>query len=196
MAAPITIKVVLLGNSGVGKSSIGLRFTENRFLEEQEPTLGAAYLSKTVSHDGKRVKINIWDTAGQERYRAMARMYYQDAQAAILVYDISARESFTELKNWHRELRENGPNQICRSHTGIAVAGNKSDLEDSEAVSPTEAQKWADSIGASYFRTSTRTNHNIEALFRSVLTLKGPDPGQRGEKLRYQRPVQQQGCKC
>jgi len=185
------MKVVLLGNSGVGKSSIGLRFAQDMFLEEQEPTLGAAYMSKTLTHDGKRVKINIWDTAGQERYRAMSRMYYQDAQAAILVFDISSRESFSELKNWHRELRENGPAQIA-----IAVAGNKCDLEDREAVSATEAQKWAGSIGASFLRTSTRTNHNIEALFRAVLAQKSTEPSHGGEKITQHRPAPQPGCHC
>lgn len=185
------MKVVLLGNSGVGKSSIGLRFAQDRFLEEQEPTLGAAYMSKTLTHEGKRVKINIWDTAGQERYRAMSRMYYQDAQAAILVYDITSRDSFSELKNWHRELRENGPAQIA-----LAVAGNKCDLEDREAVSATEAQKWATSIGASFLRTSTRTNHNIDTLFRAVLAQKCSEPTHGGEKITPHRPAPQQGCHC
>lgn len=196
MSTVVTIKVVLLGNSGVGKSSIGLRFAQDRFLEEQEPTLGAAYLSKTLTHEGRRIKINIWDTAGQERYRAMARMYYQDAQAAILVYDICSRESFTELKNWHRELRDNGPAQIGTFHLAIVVAGNKSDLEDREAVSHSEAQKWAASIGADFLRTSTRTNHNIEALFRAVLVRKGAEPNHGGEKLIPQRPAPHTGCHC
>lgn len=196
MSTVVTIKVVLLGNSGVGKSSIGLRFAQDRFLEEQEPTLGAAYLSKTLTHDGKRIKINIWDTAGQERYRAMARMYYQDAQAAILVYDICSRESFTELKNWYRELRDNGPAQIGTFQLAIVVAGNKSDLEDREAVSHSEAQKWAASIGAEFLRTSTRTNHNIEALFRAVLVQKGAEPNHGGEKLTIQRPAPHTGCPC
>jgi small GTP-binding protein len=112
MSTPITVKVVLLGNSGVGKSSLALRFTADAFADEHDPTLGAAFMTKTMNFNDRKVKFNIWDTAGQERYRSMARMYYQDAQAAILVYDLTSKESFTELKNWYKELRENAPPQL------------------------------------------------------------------------------------
>ena len=164
MSLPVTVKVVLLGNSGVGKTSISLRFAEDTFEAERKPTVGAAFLTQTITVRSEKVKFNIWDTAGQERYRAMAKMYYQDAQAAILVYDITDKESFKELKNWYRELKDNGPEDIT-----IAVAANKMDLCDDEVVNEEEARNWARSIGATYRKTCSKTNSGIEGLFADLV---------------------------
>ena len=107
--AAIHTKVVLLGDSGVGKTSITSRFVSDTFQQELDSTMGATYLSRVIQYAEKTFKFNIWDTAGQERYRAIAKMYYQDAQVAILVYDITKRDSYESLKSWLHDLREQGP---------------------------------------------------------------------------------------
>ena len=123
-------KVVLLGESGVGKTSIITQFTSSEFQEDQISTTGASFSSKTFNFDeiGKNLSFEIWDTAGQEKYRSLSKMFYKDAGVAILVYDITSKESFEQLKNyWVIQLREYGPKNII-----IAIAGNKSDLENEQ----------------------------------------------------------------
>mmetsp|Transcript_7228 Transcript_7228/g.13360 ORF Transcript_7228/g.13360 Transcript_7228/m.13360 type:complete len:211 (+) Transcript_7228:620-1252(+) len=157
------LKVVLLGKSGVGKSSIVLRFVADNFKGDTDATIGASYLTKILSIGDTNIKFNIWDTAGQERYGPLARMYYRDADAAILVYDITKNASFEGLKNWIEELTAHGPKGIA-----LAVAGNKEDLVDSEEVDTTAAKSWAQQIGAIYRKTSAKTNYGIEQLFREI----------------------------
>merc|ERR1719222_1552705 len=116
-------KLVLLGESAVGKSSLVLRFVKGQFHEFQESTIGAAFLTQTVCLDDTTVKFEIWDTAGQERYHSLAPMYYRGAQAAIVVYDITNADTFERAKTWVKELqRQASPNIV------IALAGNKADL--------------------------------------------------------------------
>jgi len=116
------------------------------------------------------IKFNIWDTAGQERYHSLAKMYYRDATAAIMVYDITKKDSFEGLKRWHKELTEFGPKDIS-----IIIAGNKEDLVQSEAVAPEEAQSFARSIGALYKKTSAKTNVGVEQMFRDLAGKMFPD---------------------
>jgi len=113
-------KVVLLGESAVGKSSLVLRFMKREFHEFQESTIGAAFLTQTVQIDDTTVKFEIWDTAGQERYHSLAPMYYRGAQAALIVYDITSKESFLKAQNWVRELQRQANANIV-----IALVGNK-----------------------------------------------------------------------
>jgi small GTP-binding protein len=161
--APIQVKVVLLGDSGVGKSSIVLRFVADNFKSDAEATIGASYMGKILPFNEKMIKFNIWDTAGQERYHSLAKMYYRDAMAAIMVYDITKRDSFDGLKRWHKELSDFGPKDIA-----ILIAGNKEDLVQVEAVSQEEAKGFANSIGALYKKTSAKTNVGIEQMFRDL----------------------------
>ncbi|KAG7227948.1 hypothetical protein INR49_005569 [Caranx melampygus] len=122
-------KLVLLGESAVGKSSLVLRFVKGQFHEFQESTIGAAFLTQTVCLDDTTVKFEIWDTAGQERYHSLAPMYYRGAQAAIVVYDITNTDTFVRAKNWVKELqRQASPNIV------IALAGNKADIANKRAV--------------------------------------------------------------
>ncbi|KAF0699261.1 Aste57867_10161 [Aphanomyces stellatus] len=119
------VKVVLLGDTGVGKSSLVLRFVTNNFRPYSESTIGASFMSKMLLVGDQAIKYQIWDTAGQEKYHSLAPMYYRGAAAAIVVYDITRKQSLVTLKNWVKELKQLGPDNIV-----IAIAGNKSDLDD------------------------------------------------------------------
>ncbi len=156
-------KLVLLGDSAVGKSSLVLRFVKKQFFEYQESTIGAAFLTQTVHVDDYVVKFEIWDTAGQERYHSLAPMYYRGAAAAVVVYDITNMQSFLRAKSWVKELQRQGnPNII------IALAGNKLDLESSRQVDFAEAQAYAQEQGIECFETSAKSNHNVTEIFKQI----------------------------
>jgi small GTP-binding protein len=156
-------KLVLLGESSVGKSSLVLRFVKGQFLDFQESTIGAAFLTQTVCLNETTVKFEIWDTAGQERYHSLAPMYYRGAQAAIVVYDITAKESFERAKIWVKELQRQGSPNII-----IAFVGNKVDLSDKRQVDSKEAQQWAEENGLLFFETSAKTSANVNELFVAI----------------------------
>ncbi|KER25501.1 hypothetical protein T265_07070 [Opisthorchis viverrini] len=158
-------KLVLLGESAVGKSSIVLRFVKAQFSEFQEATIGAAFLTQTVicGDPPRSVRFEIWDTAGQERYHSLAPMYYRGAQAAIIVYDITNPSSFERAKSWVNEL-----NERSNAVKVIALAGNKLDLDFKRAVSTEEAQAYATQNGLIFMETSAKACTNITELFTAV----------------------------
>jgi small GTP-binding protein len=148
-------KLVLLGDSAVGKSSLVLRFVRGQFFEYQESTIGAAFLTQTVALNDTTVKFEIWDTAGQERYHSLAPMYYRGAAAAIVVYDITNRDTFQRAKQWVKELQRQGNPNIV-----IALAGNKSDLNSKRKVEPEEAESCAAQLGAALAQLSRNSARN------------------------------------
>ena len=191
-------KLVLLGDTSVGKSSIVIRFVKGQFSEYQESTIGAAFLTQTVPVQDCTVKFEIWDTAGQERYHSLAPMYYRGAAAAIVVYDITSLESFQRAKSWVKELQMQGSPDVV-----IALAGNKIDREDDREVSAEvmyllfsiylsifilrfcvfffyffvfdhfkqskqEAKQYADDNGLFFIETSAKTNVNVRDLFSAI----------------------------
>lgn len=165
------VKIVLLGDSGVGKSSIVMRFVANSFNPDTDATIGAAYMSKIVQSNTRSIKFNVWDTAGQERFHTLAKMYYRDANAAIIVYDISCAESFIGLQRWYDELHQNGdPNTVK------IIIGNKEDLVSEEAVPPEKAAEYAQSIGAIFRKTSAKASIGIEAVFKEIAGKLFPEP--------------------
>ncbi|CAF0758386.1 unnamed protein product [Rotaria sp. Silwood1] len=156
-------KMVLLGESAVGKSSLVLRFVRGQFHEYQESTIGAAFLTQTVSVDDTTVKLELWDTAGQERYHSLAPMYYRGAQAAIVVYDITNADTFSRAKVWVKELqRQAAPNIV------IALAGNKADLATKRQVEVADAQTYADENGLIFMETSAKTAVNVNDIFMAI----------------------------
>ena len=160
-----SFKIVLLGESGVGKTSIITQFIDENFTDDQQSTTGATFSSKELQcSNGKVLKFDIWDTAGQEKYRALTKMFYKDASAAILVYDITRKESFNEIQNyWAGEIKEHSPKKIV-----IALAANKSDLYEEEQVGEEEGRNFANTIGAIFASTSAKNQQGIEDLFNSI----------------------------
>lgn len=156
-------KLVLLGETAVGKSSVVLRFVKGQFQEYQEATIGAAFLTQTVCLDDTTIKFEIWDTAGQERYHSLAPMYYRGAQAAIVVFDITSADSFTRAKSWVKELQKQANPNIV-----IALAGNKADLANKRTVEFQEAQDYADENGLLFMETSAKTALNVNEIFMAI----------------------------
>eukprot|EP00040_Diaphanoeca_grandis_P005427 m.32790 g.32790 ORF g.32790 m.32790 type:complete len:208 (-) comp16696_c1_seq1:485-1108(-) len=156
-------KLVLLGESAVGKSSLVLRFVKGQFHEYQESTIGAAFLTQTVCLDDTTVKFEIWDTAGQERYHSLAPMYYRGAQAAIVVYDVTNTDTFARAKTWVKELqRQANPNIV------IALAGNKADLASKRTVMQEDAMAYAEDNGLLFMETSAKTAKNVNEIFLAI----------------------------
>uniref|UniRef100_A0A2K6CXU3 Ras-related protein Rab-21 n=1 Tax=Macaca nemestrina TaxID=9545 RepID=A0A2K6CXU3_MACNE len=146
-----SFKVVLLGEGCVGKTSLVLRYCENKFNDKHITTLQASFLTKKLNIGGKRVNLAIWDTAGQERFHALGPIYYRDSNGAILVYDITDEDSFQKVKNWVKELRKMLGNEIC-----LCIVGKHLTFF---------LKKYAESVGAKHYHTSAKQNKGIEELF-------------------------------
>lgn len=157
------VKLCLLGDSGVGKSSIVHRFVYDTFKPTMEATIGAAFLTKSIVLESTTYKYQIWDTAGQEKYRALAPMYFRGAAAAIVVYDMTVEQSFAAVKMWIRELKQNAEPDIV-----MAIAGNKSDLEELREIQYKDAMEYAESQNAIFIETSAKTAVNVGALFVEI----------------------------
>eukprot|EP01138_Halocafeteria_seosinensis_P005980 gb/GECG01006112.1/.p1 GENE.gb/GECG01006112.1/~~gb/GECG01006112.1/.p1 ORF type:complete len:214 (+),score=26.11 gb/GECG01006112.1/:1-642(+) len=158
-------KIVLIGDSGVGKSNLLSRFTRNEFNLESKATIGVEFATKTVEIDGKIIKAQIWDTAGQERYRAITSAYYRGAVGALLVYDISNHETFRNVERWLRELRDHADLKIV-----IMLVGNKSDLRHQRAVPTDEALEFAEKHDLAFIETSALDAGGVETAFLNILS--------------------------
>jgi Ras-related protein Rab-5C len=166
MSKQFQFKLVLLGESAVGKSSLVLRFVKDQFDDYRESTIGAAFLTQTVSlDDGASVKFEIWDTAGQERYKSLAPMYYRNANCAVVVYDITQSSSLEKARTWIRELQRQADRSIV-----IALCGNKSDLAEGgrRQVSQEEAKKYAEEEGLMWSETSAKTGEGVQEIFTEI----------------------------
>lgn len=156
-------KVVLLGEGRVGKTSILLRYINNTYTEKQESTFQASYQEKTLNIGNNSVKLSIWDTAGQERFHALAPIYYRDSNAAILVFDITDKTSFSKVQHWIEELRK-----IVGSDIILVIASNKIDLENKRQVLDHTASVYANSVGATIVPSSAKTGKGVNELFLEV----------------------------
>lgn len=169
----ISVKLVLLGEAAVGKSSLVLRFVSNDFQENKEPTIGAAFLTQRCTIGERSIKFEIWDTAGQERFANLAHLYYRNAQAALVVYDVTKPASFIKARHWMKELKEQSTKNIT-----VALVGNKVDLildeetgeeiEGARKVSVEEAKSLAEDEGAVFFETSAKTSYNVNEVFMYI----------------------------
>ena len=144
----------------VGKSCILLQFTDNKFRNQHELTIGVEFGAKTISINGKSVKIQIWDTAGQEAFQAITRTYYKGAIGALLVYDITRKETFIHVTKWLEEVKNNSSKTIT-----VILIGNKKDLEDKRQVSYEEGEAFAKENGLMFLETSAKTAYNVVESF-------------------------------
>ena len=160
-----SFKVVLVGESGVGKTSIITQFIDQTFQEDIQSTTGGTFSTKSVVCDGGKIlKFEIWDTAGQEKYRSLTTMFYKDANAAVMVYDVTRKDSFEEMKNyWANQIKDNSPENII-----LAIAANKSDLIEQETVDEEEARNFAKELNAIFVTTSAKSSEGINSLFEEI----------------------------
>ncbi|XP_033990296.1 ras-related protein Rab-17-like isoform X2 [Trematomus bernacchii] len=159
----LRVKMVLLGGSGVGKSSLALRFCKNEF-RRTSPTVGCAYLTQVVYLREVTLRFEIWDTAGEEKYHSVTPLYYRGAHAALLVYDISKRDTFIRAQVWLRELEK----QYVSGSTSLWLVGNKGDLEQHRQVSVQEGQSLANDRGLFFTETSALSGDQVEQLLLDV----------------------------
>ena len=153
-------KILLVGNSSVGKSSLFLRFVDDIWNETFVPTIGVDFKIKTIEVEKKNVKLQIWDTAGEERFRTIISSYYKGAHGILLVYDITLKESFESLNDWLNEIKKNTSKNIVK-----VLIGNKIDLNDKRVISFDEAKEFADNNSMKYIETSAKTSTNVDQAF-------------------------------
>ena len=158
-------KVLLLGDSTVGKTCFLKKYTDKTFQDVHMSTIGLDYRVKTMTlKSGKVVKLQIWDTAGQDRFRAITKNYYKGANGIILIYDVTSIQTYENVKNWITQIREEAsPNVI------IYIAGNKIDLEEERKIKTEEGQKLAEELGLPFFETSAKTGVNINESFEDLV---------------------------
>ncbi|KAJ5676076.1 hypothetical protein N7462_008973 [Penicillium macrosclerotiorum] len=184
-SAILGAQLVLIGDSGVGKSNLLSRFTRNEFNLDSKSTIGVEFATRSIQVDSKTIKAQIWDTAGQERYRAITSAYYRGAVGALLVYDISKHQTYDNVNRWLKELRDHADSNIV-----IMLVGNKSDLRHLRAVPTEEAKQFASENNLSFIETSALDASNVELAFQNILTeiyrivsSKALDNGEAGSSL-------------
>nr|AGC10822.1 Rab-1 [Eriocheir sinensis] len=191
-------KLLLIGDSGVGKSCLLLRFADDTYTESYISTIGVDFKIRTIELDGKTIKLQIWDTAGQERFRTITSSYYRGAHGIIVVYDTTDQESFNNVKQWLQEIDR----YACENVNKLLV-GNQCDLTHKKVVDYQTAKEYADSLGIPFLETSAKNATNVEQAFMTmaaeIKNRMGPPsaPGSAGVKINPSVPVEPQpggGC--
>ncbi|GAA5801181.1 ras family-domain-containing protein [Helicostylum pulchrum] len=158
-----SVKLVLLGEASVGKSSIVARYATDTFSDGKEPTIGAAFLAKVCTTPEKSIKFEIWDTAGQERFHSLAPMYYRNALAAMVVFDVTKYSTFERAQNWVSELQRQANPQLL-----ITLVGNKTDIIKERQVTNEEAKDYATQMSLLYIETSAKLGTNVSQVFTEI----------------------------
>ena len=186
-------KLLLIGDSGVGKSCLLARFADDTYTEIYISTIGVDFIIRTVELDGKKIKLQIWDTAGQERFRTITSSYYRGAEGIIIVYDVQDQESFNNVEQWLQEI-----DRFAGENVNTLLVGNKCDLISKKVVDYKTAKKYADELGIPFVETSAKNATNVEKAFMTIaaeikhrlepLALSGPEEA--AEKVRIEsKPV-------
>ncbi|KAI9268284.1 ras family-domain-containing protein [Phascolomyces articulosus] len=191
-------KLVFLGEQSVGKTSLITRFMYDSFDNTYQATIGIDFLSKTMYLEDKTVRLQLWDTAGQERFRSLIPSYIRDSSVAVIVYDISNRESFLNTSKWIDDVRAERGNQVI-----IVLVGNKTDLNEKREVTPDEGEKRAKELNVMFIETSAKAGHNVKTLFRKIAqNLPGIDSNGNDQKEQMQKVnlsnsnADAAGCAC
>eukprot|EP00689_Sawyeria_marylandensis_P002639 EC824262.1.p1 GENE.EC824262.1~~EC824262.1.p1 ORF type:complete len:204 (+),score=73.13 EC824262.1:50-661(+) len=158
-------KLLLIGDSGVGKSCLLLRFADDTYTESYISTIGVDFKIRTINLDDKTIKLQIWDTAGQERFRTITSSYYRGAHGIIVVYDVTDQDSFANVKQWLNEI-----DRYASENVNKLLVGNKCDLQSKKVVDKSTAEEFANSLGIPFIETSAKNATNVEAAFLTMST--------------------------
>jgi len=164
MSKPAIVRLLTIGDSGAGKSSLLLRYTQNEFTVEYMPTIGIDFRLKTIDVKGKTVKVQVWDTAGQERFRTITHNYYRGAHGIALVYDVTQDGSFSNIRKWIQDVRTYAEDSV-----NIVLIGNKSDLDNKRVIDKQRGQELADEYNIAFFETSAKSDQNVQEAFTSLV---------------------------
>ena len=160
----IKFKIVIVGNTNVGKTNIMNKYLKNHFIPELKNTIGVEFGSKLFNIEGHSIRADIWDTAGQERYKAITRAYYKGSKGAFVVYDITDKDSFDSLDNWVSELSSTASKDI-----NIIIIGNKADLENSRKITKEQGRRKASTLHAAFLETSALSGENLDKAFEILM---------------------------
>ena len=158
------LKYIIIGDPSVGKSNLLMKFANNKFTEEYEATIGVEFGVKNITLDNQIYRIQIWDTAGQENFRSITRAYYKNSVCALVVYDITKRESFENVQSWIQDCRNQSPKTII-----MVLVGNKNDLENERDVSFDEGEQFAKNNNMIFYETSAKTGKNVNEIFENTV---------------------------
>ena len=188
-------KILILGDSSVGKTCFLTRYADDRFEDTNIATTGMDYKLKNITlENGKTVKLQIWDTLGQDRFRSITKNYYKGAHGIILIYDITERKTFESVSNWVKTIRDEADEKVV-----IVLAANKSDFEEKRQVSKEEGEKLAQDLNLTFFECSAKDNKNINETFDDLvakLIINFPKVGGAGEKLKQKKVGGQKNSCC
>ena len=189
-------KLVLLGDSGVGKSSLLVRFSDNTFTESYMSTIGVDFKIKTIRVENKVIKLQIWDTAGQEKFRTITSSYYRGTHGVILIFDVTDKMSYTNIQKWVNEIDRQSIDNIVKM-----LIGNKCDLESKRVVDQAQAKQYSDSLGMTYIECSARSAFNVEEAFNiiatQILAIKEKPVASKGEVIELSdNKGKKEGCSC
>ncbi|CAL8289358.1 unnamed protein product [Arctogadus glacialis] len=197
-------KLLIIGNSSVGKTSFLFRYADNSFTSAFVSTVGIDFKVKTIYRNEKRVKLQIWDTAGQERYRTITTAYYRGAMGFLLMYDITSQESFSAVQDWATQVKT-----YSWDNAQVVLVGNKVDLEEDRQVPTVDGQRLASELGFQFFETSAKDNINVKQVFDKLVDvicermnetvngeLAGVSTNEKGASLTDTPPSSQSGCAC
>ena len=180
-------KILLLGDSSVGKTCFLMRYIDNTFQEIHMSTIGLDYKIKNIELEGgKTAKIQIWDTAGQDRFRAITKNYYKGAHGIVLLYEITNQKTFDNVKNWINQIKEEVTDKVC-----IILVGNKIDAEEKRVVTTEQGEKMGQDFGLMFFECSAKTGENITLAFDEIIKkiVENYSKIEKGEKLQKQKQV-------